>query len=287
MPAERKNSKGFTLVELAIVITIIGLLIGGILKGQEMLNISRINATVAQMQAYKAAIIAFKDKYDQMPGDMPNSSTRIPGCTLGCQTVISGWGRPGDGSVGAAYWFGSQQIIATDTQGNNIAPDVGYETMNFWTHLYLAGFISGVSDIGIQQPTRRAYGVTNPTTPLGGGLMTGMASGDQYYSIPPSGSPYIPSNTFLILATNTATGVDTIFANTYDPVTTNNFLTTFQASKLDEKLDDGLPGTGAMRGGGGDGPSGTSGCYVTGQNSYNVANGRRACKFIIAVMNIN
>lgn len=281
MNSQYKNTKAFTLVELAIVITIIGLLIGGILKGQEMIMLSRITATIAQIQAYKAAVITFQDRYDRLPGDLPNASTRIPGCTLGCETVISGWGRPNDGSVGHVYWFGNLQIFSAQTQGDTIAPDVGYETINFWTHLLLSGLIGGVSDVGIRTPVQRAWGVTNPASPLGGGFIVGMSNGVEFFSSPPTGSTALPTGLMLILVNNPGVQVHA----TYDAST--NIITPFQASKIDEKLDDGKPGTGNVRGGGGEGAAGASGCYITGQDAYNVSNGRLSCKMFVALLSVN
>ena len=52
---QMSNQKGFTLVELAIVMTIIGLLIGGVLKGQELMENARVTSTVAQVKGYEGA----------------------------------------------------------------------------------------------------------------------------------------------------------------------------------------------------------------------------------------
>ena len=73
-----KSEKGFTLVELAVVMVIIGLLIGGILKGQEMIENARVNATIAQIKAVDAASATFQDMYDAIPGDMTDAVARVP-----------------------------------------------------------------------------------------------------------------------------------------------------------------------------------------------------------------
>ena len=74
----RNNQKGFTLVEIAIVMVIIGLLIGGILKGQEMINNAKVKRVVKQADEMRAAVMTFYDKYGQYPGD-ENSALFPPG----------------------------------------------------------------------------------------------------------------------------------------------------------------------------------------------------------------
>jgi prepilin-type N-terminal cleavage/methylation domain-containing protein len=64
-----KDQKGFTLVEIAIVLVIIGLLIGGILKGQSMIQNAKVKRLVNDMQGLQTAIIAFQDRFGQLPGD--------------------------------------------------------------------------------------------------------------------------------------------------------------------------------------------------------------------------
>jgi len=61
--------KGFTLVELSIVLVIIGLLIGGILVAQSMISTSKIEMSIRQIGQFDAAVANFKTKYNQVPGD--------------------------------------------------------------------------------------------------------------------------------------------------------------------------------------------------------------------------
>ena len=75
----RRSEQGFTLVELAIVMVIIGLLIGGILKGQELIANAKISGTVSQVKGLDAAMNTFTDKYAALAGDMRNTATRLPG----------------------------------------------------------------------------------------------------------------------------------------------------------------------------------------------------------------
>jgi prepilin-type N-terminal cleavage/methylation domain-containing protein len=119
------DSKGFTLVELAIVLMIIGLLIGGILKGQELITNARITSSAAQFQGYDAAVITFQDSYGALPGDLTSPSTRLPNCTAaGCNTAGNG-----NGKIGIDNGWGAGNPEATA----------------FWLHLAAANLISGVN----------------------------------------------------------------------------------------------------------------------------------------------
>ncbi len=69
-----KDQAGFTLVEIAIVMVIIGLLIGGVLKGQAMIENARVKRVVKQADEIRAAVMTFYDKFGVYPGDenLPN-----------------------------------------------------------------------------------------------------------------------------------------------------------------------------------------------------------------------
>jgi type II secretory pathway pseudopilin PulG len=70
-------NKAFTLVELAIVI--IGLLVGGVLQGQELIQQAKIQSVIKNVESYKAAVITFKGKYNDVPGDSLRHATYFPG----------------------------------------------------------------------------------------------------------------------------------------------------------------------------------------------------------------
>src|SRR5437016_14617021 len=71
-----KRQQGFTLVEIAIVLVIIGLLLGGILKGQEMITQAKIKNVIADFSGISAAYHGYQDRYRAIPGDDPNAGTR-------------------------------------------------------------------------------------------------------------------------------------------------------------------------------------------------------------------
>src|SRR3954471_6949218 len=77
----RKLQKGFTLIEIAIVLVIIGLLLGGVLKGQELITGARVRNLVQQQDGVKAAYFGFLDRYRALPGDYKQATTTITGAT--------------------------------------------------------------------------------------------------------------------------------------------------------------------------------------------------------------
>jgi prepilin-type N-terminal cleavage/methylation domain-containing protein len=65
----KENQQGFTLVEIAIVLVIIGLLVGGVLKGQAMIQNAKVKKAVKMADELRAGVMTFYDKYGMYPGD--------------------------------------------------------------------------------------------------------------------------------------------------------------------------------------------------------------------------
>lgn len=88
---KKQVQRGFTLVEIAIVLMIIGLLIGGILRGQELITSARVRNLIDQKAAIQTAYIGFLDRYRMVPGDLTANQAAIVGNGAG------GGGFGGDG----------------------------------------------------------------------------------------------------------------------------------------------------------------------------------------------
>jgi prepilin-type N-terminal cleavage/methylation domain-containing protein len=98
----KPSQQGFTLVEIAIVLVIIGLLLGGILKGQEMITQAKIKNVVSDFSGISAAYYGYQDRYRAIPGDDQQAATRwavAPAATLVMATAS--W--PGGTTTGALF----------------------------------------------------------------------------------------------------------------------------------------------------------------------------------------
>lgn len=206
----RKSERGFTLVELAIVMIIIGLLIGAILKGQELIANARVAATVAQVKGLDAATTTFKDKYDSFPGDMATAATRLS--ATGCAGAVCPNGN-GDSRL---------------TGNAPLAAVAAGEGQNFFPHLAAADLVGGIAQDGSAQwgdiyPSAKIAGGFNPAYFAGGALGAAAAANSGHY---------------LSLVLNPGAAA------------AGNALTANQAQRIDTKLDDGVPATGSVVEGG-------------------------------------
>ena len=116
----RSQQSGFTLVEIAIVLVIIGLLLGGILKGQELINSAKVKNLANDFRVIPTYIYAYQDKFKALPGDDPAGQTHLPGGTVADN-------GNGNGVIDGAW----NSTTATD------------ESFMFWRHVRLANLAAG------------------------------------------------------------------------------------------------------------------------------------------------
>ncbi len=116
----RHKQSGFTLVEIAIVLVIIGLLLGGVLKGQELINSAKVKNMAVDFRNIPLFIYGFQDKYKALPGDMAAASTKITGATNAVGTL-------GNGVIDGVW----------DSTGGTTETDL------FLQHVRLAGLAAG------------------------------------------------------------------------------------------------------------------------------------------------
>jgi len=68
----KKEQAGFTLVEMSIVLVVMGLVIGGVFVGQDMIESAKVKAQLNQIEKYQTAVNLFETKYNYIPGDVPD-----------------------------------------------------------------------------------------------------------------------------------------------------------------------------------------------------------------------
>jgi len=129
-----KKNSGFTLVELSIVLVIIGLVVGGILFGQDLINAARVRVTVGQIEKFNTAAQTFRLKYGQLPGDFAKATT-IWGAANSDPSTCLGTASTGTQTCDGN---GNGQVEYTLDGGIFI-----FEDIHFWQHLSNANLISG------------------------------------------------------------------------------------------------------------------------------------------------
>ncbi len=141
----KRNQSGFTLIEIAIVLVIIGLLLGGVLKGQELINSAKVKNLASDFKNVPVFIYGYQDKFKALPGDDAGVVAHVAG------TLATTNGTPGNGVI-EGIWNSTTQ---TD------------ESYLFWQHVRLAGLAPG--------PTSAADPNYLPTNAAGGTI--GIQSG--------------------------------------------------------------------------------------------------------------
>ncbi len=115
------KSRGFTLIEIAIVLVIIGLLLGGVLKGQELITGARVRNLISQQDGIKAAFFGFQDRYRALPGDYAAADNEHQSAVQPTTATATGASRATATGTGV---FAHEEILA-------------------WNHLTAAGFMNG------------------------------------------------------------------------------------------------------------------------------------------------
>jgi prepilin-type N-terminal cleavage/methylation domain-containing protein len=126
----QRNQSGFTLIEIAIVLVIIGLLLGGVLKGQELINSAKVKNLATDFKNIPVFVYGYQDKFKALPGDDANTATHLTGATVCTPAATAGKCMLGNGVI----------------DGNWNDATVASESYVFWQHVRLAGLAPGSTD---------------------------------------------------------------------------------------------------------------------------------------------
>lgn len=145
---------GFTLVEITIVLVVVGLLLGTLLWGQELVTASRSKSVIIDLNELAAVVAVYRGRYAAIPGDDAGAQVRWNWTAVPAATPST----PGDQSVDGAY--------------NQASAVPEPESRLFWWHLRQAGFVKGATDaanaaLAAQQPLNVFGGMTGVTMGIG------------------------------------------------------------------------------------------------------------------------
>lgn len=223
MPATHTHRRAFTLVEMAIVIVIIGLLIGGVLAGKSLIRGAEMRDIISEFQRYQRALGGFREKYYALPGDMSNAvqfwGAAAGGATDGVDLTCVALGS-GSPSTDMKTCNGDGNGLI----GNNVL--TVSEMLRAWQHLANAKMIEG--------------------------FYTGVpgASGDQVIgqNVPAS---RVTNMGWMIYGVGSYAGDAAFFAADYGNVfnagpLSGGLNTGAEAYDLDKKIDDGNPQSGVV-----------------------------------------
>src|SRR5512145_2416226 len=129
----KKQQGGFTLVEIAIVLVIIGLLLGGVLKGQELINSAKVKNMINDFRTTSALVYGYQDRFRIFPGDQTQAQLNDAfgnNVATACTPAAAGLCAPNNGRLDGD-WFSA---AVTD------------ETFVFWQHVRLANLATGATN---------------------------------------------------------------------------------------------------------------------------------------------
>lgn len=223
LPCKAIGSRhAFTLVEMAIVLAILGILVGGILIGQSMMYSAGLRSVATEFQRYQTAMHQFNERFNGIPGDL-SDATKYWDTASACPGVYA----DANPNSSATCNGNGDGMVLTSTYS--------FEIVRFWQHLANAGMIEG-----------RWPGVAGP-----GSSLHKLAG----FNVPASrlGKPYGYAPYYMGPRFGTVAYFDGDYGNALSLEYTTPTTTTVTSMRPDDlwnidlKLDDGKPGYGTLR----------------------------------------
>ncbi len=200
-----KKNNGFTLVELAIVIVIIGLITGGVLGAQSLIKSAERSELIKNISQYNTAVSAFQLEYDALPGDFNEAES---------------------------YWGASN----TDNGDGFKTIDTVAETIDLWNHLSLAEIVPGNAD---HTATALTVGVSNPYS--SNAYVFNIGHFCSIHSCSNWTGGVIGRNLVLMVMASGLTSTSYFTTDDFNSGTFTSGLNNEAVKKIDEKMDDGNP----------------------------------------------
>lgn len=217
------SSHGFTILEMGVVTVVIAMIISGIIIGTDMLHVSKMHKTLVQIDSINKSVSAFRDKYKELPGDLPNAT--------------SFWGT--DAACPATPFTATPHRETCNGNGNSHIGDLftdggtsSYEIYRAWQQLANAGFIEG-NYTGVSGSGSGNHSLPFMNIPRG--ALEGTGYSLLFIQRPAGDASFWPARY----------GHSIIFGRQAQPgLNTGAALTPKEAFSLDQKIDDGHPAHG-------------------------------------------
>jgi prepilin-type N-terminal cleavage/methylation domain-containing protein len=290
-----RNINGFTLIELSIVLVIIGLIVGGVLVGQDLIRSAALQTIITDKDKYVTAVNTFRTKYNEIPGDMADATTYW-GVQLGnasdnyTASCYNNWANSarspatcnGNGNGIIAYTAGCGTLFESQIFCNSEY----FEQWLVWQHLSNAGLIQGsyTGDLG-------GMVLNSPYITVGVNIPASRADANAGFSL----SYLCPTSNGALVFLPFACG-HIFFYGAQSPVGNGNgadlnmypTLTALDAQRIDQKIDDGSPATGsvtALPNGNGGWVQWAPNCTTTADPAtsvYNISTGGPQCSLMFS-----
>jgi prepilin-type N-terminal cleavage/methylation domain-containing protein len=235
MGLRRAFIHGFTLIELSIVLVIIGLIVGGVTAGKDLIAAAKLRAQITQIDGYRVAVMAFKGKYGGYPGDLQDSKASALGFAARDATMD----------------IGNSNDQLEDCNYPNVGMHLGCEPALFWNDLGASNLIAQQFPLDLAPAASSGY-INTPATIANADLLNYFPRGkmDRTYIAVFYDSIFKPAKNFFYMGPMLQVFNSSIFTHTPATATVNDVvgITPTSALSIDTKIDDGKPLTGKVMG---------------------------------------